>query len=259
MESCLYEGHVRHQRFAPVSHSFCYRLFLVYLDLAELDLAFRGRWLWSTRRPALARFCREDHLGDPRQTLDGAVRDLVEARSGKRPDGPIRLLTHLRYFGYAMNPVSFFYCFSADGRTVRHIVAEVTNTPWGETYPYVLSRSPDEALDWTRPLHFPKQLHVSPFWSMEQTYAWSFVTPGERLAVHMENLESGSRVFAADMALTRRPMTGANLARVLFRYPLMTGKVIAAIYWQAFLLWRKRCPYIPHPRHAPSTTATRVS
>lgn len=248
MESCLYEGAVRHRRRVPTPHSFSYRLFLVYLDLAELEEVFFGRWLWSTHRPALARFCREDHLGDPRKALDGVVRDLVEAHAGERPDGPIRLLTHLRYFGYSMNPVSFYYCFAQDGRTVRHIVAEVNNTPWGETHPYVLSGAPGATRDWRQPERFAKAFHVSPFWPMDQTYAWSFVTPGERLAVHMENFERGSLVFDADMVLRRRPMTTGNLARVLLRYPFMTGKVITAIYWQAFLLWRKRCPLYPHPK-----------
>jgi len=99
VESCLYIGRVRHRRFRPVEHAFELPLFMLYLDLAELDEVFRGRWLWSARRPALARFRREDHLGDPEVPLDESVRDLVAERSGRRPDGPVRLLTHLRYAG----------------------------------------------------------------------------------------------------------------------------------------------------------------
>ena len=88
---------------------------MAYLDLSELGEVFKGRWLWSTRRAAVARFAREDHLGDPRVPLDEAVRELVEAKSGRRPRGPIRLLTHLRYFGYVFNPVSFYYCYDEAG------------------------------------------------------------------------------------------------------------------------------------------------
>lgn len=130
-QSAVYEGTIRHRRREPTEHEFRYRIFMLYLDLAELPALFDGRWLWSARRPALAWFRRADYLGDPAVPLDAAVRDLVRERTGARPTGPIRLLTHLRYFGYAQNPVSFYYCFSADGSAVETIVAEVTNTPWG--------------------------------------------------------------------------------------------------------------------------------
>ena len=75
MNSCLYTGRLRHRRSSPVENEFDYRLFMVYLDLSELSRVFRGRWLWSTRRPALAWFRRRDHLGDPSVPLDTAVRD----------------------------------------------------------------------------------------------------------------------------------------------------------------------------------------
>ena len=101
MESCLYEGFVRHRRFGAVPHEFRFPLFLAYLDLAELDEVFRGRWLWSTSRPAPLRFRREDHLGDPRVPLDEAVRDLVAEHTGKRPGGPVRLLTQYDPLVYA--------------------------------------------------------------------------------------------------------------------------------------------------------------
>ncbi|MHC4217607.1 MAG: DUF1365 family protein, partial [Planctomycetota bacterium] len=96
MNSCIYEGWVRHRRYAPVDHIFRYTMFMMYLDLDELDEVFHRRWLWSARRPALAWFRRRDHLGEPDVPLATAVRDLVEAETGRRPAGPIRLLTHLR-------------------------------------------------------------------------------------------------------------------------------------------------------------------
>ena len=44
--SAIYHGHVRHRRYAPVEHAFRYPLFMMYLDLAELDRLFEKRWLW---------------------------------------------------------------------------------------------------------------------------------------------------------------------------------------------------------------------
>lgn len=249
MNSALYEGSVRHRRLAPVGNEFRYRLFQVYLDLAELDTVFRGRWLWSTKSPNLAWFRREDHLGDPAQPLDASVRDLVEQKTGRRPAGPIRLLTHLRYFGYVMNPVSFYYCFDEAGEQVETIVAEIHNTPWGERHCYVLTAGANEGTAEKKLFRFAKRFHVSPFMGMNQTYGWRFTEPAENLAVHMENFERGGKLFDATLTLERKPITGPALARVLCAYPLMTVKVIAAIYWQALKLWLRGAPFHSHPKH----------
>jgi hypothetical protein len=254
--SCLYVGTVRHRRFAPVAHAFSYRLFMVYVDLAEVDgLAARlGRLLFTAEKgPALARLAREDHLGDPAVPLDRAVRDLVEARLGRRPEGPIRLLTHLRYLGHGFNPVSFFYCFRPGGAALDAIVAEVNNTPWGERWPYVLDVAGDPARAGRRShrFRFEKAFHVSPFMRMEQEYDWRFSAPGPRLAVHMANREDGRALFDATLALERRPLGRAALGLALLAFPLVTVKVVAAIYWNALRLWWKRAPYVEHPRTPP--------
>lgn len=261
MHSALYVGHVVHHRYRPRPHRFYYPLFMVYLDLAELDQVFRGRWFWSTKRAAIARFARQDHLGDPRLPLDVAVRDLVESQLGWRPCGPIRLLTHLRYFGYIMNPVSFYYCFSPDESHLQAIVADVANTPWNERHRYVLDlRDKLRAGDATM---LNKVFHVSPFMPMQQQYEWRFTRPDQVLAVTMRNLQQGQAVFHAVLKLKRRPLTGFNLAVVLLRFPVMTLQVISAIYWQAFLLWLKRTPYFKHPKHyqlhQPKTIAKHLS
>jgi DUF1365 family protein len=250
MQSCLYEGTVRHRRFSPREHSFSYPLFLVYLDLDELDTVFRGRWFWSTRRLALARFRREDHLGPAGQALSESVRDVVENDGAPRPLGPIRLLTHLRYGGIAMNPVSFYYCYDVDGETLLAIVAEVNNTPWGERHCYVLRVAPSDPQTSTTPLTFqhPKDFHVSPFMDMNMDYHWRITRPSESLAVHIQNERVGQKLFDATLVLKRRPINGPQLARVLIEYPLLTLRVLVAIYWQAWRLWLKKIPFVPHPQ-----------
>ena len=248
MESCIYEGRVLHQRSSPTSHKFEFPMFMMYLDLAELPEVFRGRWLWSHRRPALARFDRRDHLGDPEVPLDRAVRDLVETNCGSRPSGPIRLLTHLRYLGLAFNPVSFFYCFSESGDALEAIVAEVTNTPWKERHCYVLRPESGEFEQPVQRFVDRKDFHVSPFMDMDVTYHWSVATPGRTLRIGIANRGSdGKGFFSALLEMKRVEIDGGSLARVLARYPWMTAQVIAGIYWQAWRLHRKGVPYHPHP------------
>lgn len=200
MQSSIYEGQVSHARAVPAAHAFRYRLFMLYLDLAELPGLLSGSRLWSAVRPALVWFRRADYLGDPREPLDESVRRLVERTTGRRPTGPIRLLTHPRYFGYGFNPVSFYYCFAAaEEERLEAIVAEVRNTPWGERHCYVLEASG------TGPQRFTtaKALHVSPFMPMDLVYDWTFSQPARDLAVRMALTRGGEHVFTAALALQR--------------------------------------------------------
>jgi uncharacterized protein len=257
LASAVYEGVVRHRRHAPHPHAFRYRMAQLYLDLDEIDHVFDRRWLWSVKRPNLAEFRRSDYLGDPEQSLGDAVRDRAAGVLGRRPQGPIRLLAHLRYAGLAFNPVSFYYCYAVDGITLDCIVAEITNTPWRERHAYVLPIEAAEvhgrALHWS----FAKQFHVSPFVDMARDYRWRFTAPDEHLHVHMDVMGDGEREFDATLHLQRRPLDAASLRRVLWRYPLMTAQVVGAIHWQALRLWLKRNPVYDHPAKTLSLRGSR--
>jgi uncharacterized protein len=246
-ESAVYEGVVWHRRVSPYAHTFSYRMAQLYLDLDEVERVFSERWLWSNERANIAQFRRSDYLGPAELTLAEAVRQRVEKASGHRPAGPIRLLCHLRYFGFVFNPVSFYYCFAKDGVTLDCIVAEITNTPWKERHAYVLpvtaARPQGRALHWS----FPKTFHVSPFMPMTREYEWRFTMPGDDLSVQMDVLSKGQHEFDATLSLRRHPINGASLARVLWRYPFMTAQVVGAIHWQALRLWLKRNPVHAHP------------
>ena len=171
----------------------------------------------------------------------------VEAETGSRPMGPVRLLTNLSFFGYCFNPVSFYYCFAEDGETVEAIVNEVTNTPWGERTTYVLPASAGERQGKTMRFGDTKKMHVSPFMPMDIEYDWCFAEPAERLSVFMANARDGKRFFDASIVMDREKISGRTLARVLVAYPFITLKIVAAIHWEALRLWFKRCPLYAHP------------
>jgi uncharacterized protein len=254
--SCLYEGSVRHRRTGTPSDEFHYPLFMAFLDLDELPELFDGRLLWSARRPALAWFRRSDYLGDARTPLRDAVAELVAERTGIVLDGPIRLLTHLRYFGHCFNPVSFYYCYDAAGEHVRAVVAEVTNTPWGERHAYVLpvGDAADHGSTQVLQGQFAKVLHVSPLMGMDHTYDWRLSEPSERLSVHIESLGGdGKRVFDATLSLCRSELTPRALRRALLRYPALTMRLTARIYAHALRLRLRGATYHPHPERSLAT------
>jgi len=272
LASALYTGRVVHARHAPKRHRFSYRLFLLYLDLDELPTLFDGSRLWSHERWNVGSFHRRNYLGNAGVPLADAVRARVREATGEAPPGgPIRLLTNASFLGYCFNPVSFYYLFEEDGRTLHSVTAEITNTPWNERFQYVLlaseAESPGEWLRWS----FDKEFHVSPFFDMDHRYLWSFTVPGPRLGVAMENhapaaafgydsatppgaeidADGRMRVFDAALELERRDLDPRSLRSALLRHPFVTGKVHAAIYWQALRLWLKRTPFFTHPASAP--------
>jgi len=246
--SAVYEGWIRHRRFEPVEHEFRYRLFMPYLDLDELPAVLDPYPLWSARRPAPARFRREDFSGPPGRPLAECARDTVERQSGRRPAGPVRLLANLRYLGHVFNPVCFYYCFDDAGERVEAIVADVNNIPWGESHPYVLARGDGEG-PMVSSTGVEKALHVSPLMGMEQTYSLQASEPGAGLGVHIESRprEGTGKTFDATLTLRRRELSSAIMTRMLVRYPAMSLQVVAKIYAQALRLKLKGARYHPHP------------
>lgn len=248
MVSALYTGTVRHRRLQPVRHEFTYRQTLLYLDLDEIDALFGRARLWSARRPAPGRFKRSDYHGDPAVPLAEAVKDTVQRGIGRRPAGPVRLLCRTRAFGHVFNPVTFAYCFDAAGEQVEAVLAEVTNTPWGESHSYVVS-APDE----TTPAHpalrerVDKVFHVSPLMGMDHSYDVRVTEPNGRIGVHIASSRGGEKWFDATLLLTRRELTPAGLDRALLRRPAESLRALALIYSNALVLKLKGARWYPHP------------
>lgn len=252
MKTCLYEGTIRHRRHLPIRHELRAPIFFVHLDLAEGPEVLDGSPWFSREYLNVASFRRTDYLAPHELPLDEAVRRHVEAATGRRPEGAVRMLTHLRYWGHCFNPVTFYYCWSPDDDAVETIVAEITNTPWKERHVYVLDRAQAEILASRESRHlrwrFDKAFHVSPFIDMDMRYDWRFLEPGENLNVHMIDLHHGAPFFDATLLTRRVPFTPSAFARRLLRFPAQTLRILFLIHWNALRLWTKGAIFYVHPR-----------
>lgn len=241
----LYVGTLRHRRLSPAPHAFTYGLFMALVDIDRLSEQMRVSRLTSLNRWNWASFDDRDHTGDPSRPL----RERLALDAGRHgltlPDGPVLLLTHLRYFGYGFNPVSFYYAFDHRMRLTL-VLAEVRNT-FGGAHNYWLRPDGREGAGTTFCAAAAKAFYVSPFMPPDLDYRFALTVPGERVVVHMDTTRNDVKLFDATLTLDRRPWTARELRRLLVRYPAMTAIVTAGIHLQALRLFRKGVPIVPRP------------
>jgi len=240
--AALYCGTVAHRRAGPTAREFTPRLFMVSIDVDALPGALDGLPLWSARRFSPVRFRRRDFFDGGTGPLGDAVRDLVDERLGRRPQGPVTLLAHFRTFGWLFNPLAVYYCWDPDGAGLDAIVLEVTNTPWGERHWYVF-----DARHGVTSATTPKEMYVSPFLPMALEYRISWTVPAATLGLRIEAARAGVPIFEADLALRRAPLTRRSAVGILARYPLMPLRVSVSIYREAVRLVLKRVRVHRHP------------
>jgi uncharacterized protein len=252
--SSLYECTVMHHRFAPRTHRFAYRIFMMAVDLDELHTLARGIPFLSINGRNLFSFRECDFMptGEPLHNgiaaaalgstagLKERVLSYIADRGVRVPGGRIVLLTLPRVAGYLFNPVSFYFCYDSDGRPAAAI-AEVTNT-FGEMKPYFLG---PEALSGaagaeTFQSRVPKFFYVSPFSDVDVAFDFQLGAPGDRLSIRIDDFKGDERTLASALTGRRQAFTATRLAWYALKYPLITVKVIALIHVHALLLRIKR-------------------
>lgn len=243
MRSALYKGVVTHRRSDTVQHGFQYPLFMVYLDLDDMDRFFALSRFWSRERLNWASFFRKDYLRPETPDLKQAVIEEIKDKTGADFSGSVFMLSHLRYFGICFNPATFYYCYEQN--QLKYVVIEVTNTPWQERHTYVLT-CPEEGAVFN--ITSQKQFHVSPFMTMDMEYHWKLEAPAEQLRLYISNVQNGNMIFNAGLKLHREPASTRSLNKTLLQYPAVTLKTITGIYWQALRLWLKGAKFIDHPK-----------
>jgi DUF1365 family protein len=258
LNSKIYFGEVMHRRTKPKVHQLNYKLFMMYIDLDELPTLFDSFLFWSKDKPNLAYSKTQDYFCDSKGSIKNAVKAEVYKRYQVELKGPIRMLTHLRYFGYCFNPVTFYYCYDESAENLDFVLSQVNNTPWNERHIYAMDNR-DKRLQGenSRFLEhaFSKEFHVSPFLPPEMDYYWKFSTADKQISILMQNAIKGEKVFQANLQLEAKPINSKNLAYALTHYPMMTTKVTLGIYWNALKLWFKGATFYPNPSGEKSKTS----
>jgi DUF1365 family protein len=253
VNSRLYEGHVMHAPSRPAKNSFRYRVWFAYIDLAELealDAEVRG---FGHDRRAWAVFRDRDHGPRDGSPLRPWVDDLLASAGIDLEGGPVRILSLLRGGPFGFYPVSFWYCFGADG-LLRAVLAEVQNT-FGGHHNYLLHEA-GAPMEFGGDLFAPKVFHVSPFIPMDARYRFTFTMPTERLSVAIHEDVEGAPMFVAGVTLQEHPFDSATMRRLNHTYLSMPLRAWLLIHFQAIRLLAKRVGFFSDPG-APDEETTR--
>jgi DUF1365 family protein len=239
INSSLYECTVMHHRLEPLRHRFVYNIFMVYLDLDEIDTLHLSMKLFSRNRLNLFALYDRDHLNYNHKSIKENIREYLKSNGVDIGGGKIFLLTNLRTAGYVFNPVSFYFCFDENGDPIC-VVPEVGNT-FNELKPYFLGR--DSVSNGIFRKRIIKYFYVSPFFDLDTTFDFQLEVPGEKLNIHIDDYQDGKKAFLSSLVGTSRTLTDSNLFRSFLRIPFVTLKVIALIHIHAGLLLLKKLPY----------------
>jgi uncharacterized protein len=235
LNSSLYIGTVTHQRFKPIPHKLHYKIYSLLLDIEAVGAHTAHLRLFSFNRFNLFSFYARDYLGGTAEPLHTQVAAMLQEQGMAQPLGTVRLLTIPRVLGFAFNPLSVFYCYDVHGALFA-VIYQVNNN-WGERHCYILP-APAPVPKIIRQ-SASKAFYVSPFMRMDMHYDFTITAPAETLIVSIQGSDAQGKLITAYHKATRHRLTDAHLVRLCFTHPFMSYKVLAAIFWEAFLLFKK--------------------
>ena len=246
----IYTGKVYHQRYFPKQHSFSYKLFMLALDVEQMNKQQGATGVFGFSRFKPLWFNAKDYLtpdigsknlhhGEPNSLTD-RITDKVQQLGGSEDISRITMLAQVRCFGIYFSPANFYFCYNYNNECEQMLV-EVSNTPWHERHYYLV--------DVRQKYICEKEFQVSPFLDLNMRYHWHVIPPEKNNTLHIdiENYKTHGdmkKVFAAGLAMQAKPLTAKNIFKTWCSLPVMTMKIVASIYWQAVKLFIRRIPFI---------------
>ncbi|MDB9744387.1 DUF1365 domain-containing protein [Pelagibacteraceae bacterium] len=236
MNSCIYNGIVKHQRFKPIEHSLNYRTFSILLDLDEIENLAKSISIFSLNKFNIFSFYNRDHGERDGSSLKDWVKKNLKKFNISNNITKIKLLCYPRVFGYVFNPLSIFYCY--ENKDLKAIFYEVKNT-FNEQHTYIFKIKNNEKIE----QKCKKKFYVSPFMDMETYYNFKLINPKEKLSIFIRQTNGEETVLTATQTGDKKEFSFKQLLINFFKYPLMTIKIISSIHYEAFFLWKKGAVY----------------
>ena len=236
MNSCIYNGIVKHRRFKPIEHSLNYRTFSILLDLDEIENLAKSISIFSLNKFNIFSFYNRDHGARDGSSLKDWVKKNLKKFNISNNITTIKLLCYPRVFGYVFNPLSIFYCYEKND--LKAIFYEVKNT-FNEQHTYIFKIKNNEKIE----QKCKKKFYVSPFMDMETYYNFKLINPKEKLSIFIRQTDEEETVLTATQTGDKKEFSFNQLLINFFKYPLMTIKIISSIHYEAFFLWKKGAVY----------------
>jgi DUF1365 family protein len=247
----ILDASISHARHRPRANRFCYRAAYFAIPAGDLREGRHGR-LFSIDRPNLFALRTSDY-GDGHLAPEARIRRILAEWNLPDADGEIVLLTLPRILGYVFNPVSFWFCFDANGR-LRAVLADVCNT-FGERHSYLCFHEDHRPIAPGDTLRTRKIFHVSPFIDVKGEYRFRFACSGDRIAVSIDLFDEAGLLLSTSIGGALRPLSDGALVRSLLGNPLLPLMVIGLIHWQALNLYLKRIGRFRKPLPPPVSTS----
>jgi DUF1365 family protein len=246
--SAIYAGEVAHDRSRPKRHRLRYNIFMLLLDLDELQALDRRLKRFSLNRFNLLSFHDRDHDAAEGQTVKDSVLAKLAARGIVLSDPKITLLCMPRVLGHGFNPLSVYFCREGSGHenggSLKAIVYAVRNT-FGQRHDYVLPVRRERA-GWVEQ-GASKVFHVSPFMPMDLRYAFDIAAPDQAVHVGVDVFDAAGLMLTATFAGQREDLTDRGLMRAMLGHPWQIAGVLAAIVWEAIKIALKGFKTYPDP------------
>jgi|TARA_B110000444_G_scaffold253024_1_gene283199 DUF1365 family protein len=236
MNSCIYNGVVKHQRFKPIKHSLNYKTFSILVDLDEIEILDQNISIFSLNKFNIFSFYNIDHGARDGNSLKEWILKYIKKFNISNNITKIKLLCYPRIFGYVFNPLSIFYCYEKNN--LKAIFYEVKNT-FNEQHTYIFKINSHEKIE----QRCKKKFYVSPFMNMETYYNFKLLNPKEKLSIFIKQTDGEETVLTATQTGDKKEFSFKQLLINFFKYPLMTIKIISSIHYEAFFLWKKGAVY----------------